>query len=347
MPKLPRKKKVAKTSAGPYNGKKTSTQQQQSSEQCSSQDNDILNCDKCSRSVEQIIQCESCDKWYCGPCENIPLRAMELIGDYNQIHWFCQSCEVKVEQLGVQQLLVPNVVATQSSENISSNANVISSIISDALNKVVSQFTDALKETKAFIKTSIEEIVDAPTSMMDSTQQSEDQPASTSKPSKGQDVIAAVDEYVERERRKSNLIFHNLPEPENTETPDQKSLKDTQCVRDLVNKEFNLPNIPIKRVARLGAPKPSQPRPRLLLVELEDISIKRSILKQAVKLRNSSKWSNVYVSPDLTPKERKQNQLLRDELKSRRNAGEKDLYIKRGKIVSRQADAGSSARPSN
>jgi len=168
-----------------------------------------------------------------------------------------------------------------------------------------------------------------------------------SKKNKGQDVIAAVDEYVKRERSKSNLIFHNIPEPENTLFRDQQSLKDTQSVSDLVNKEFNLPNIQIKRVARLSAPSPGLPRPRLLLVELEDISIKRSILKQAVKLCNSSKWSNVYVSPDLTPKERQQNRLLRDKLKSRRNAGEKDLYIKHGKIVSRQADAGSSARPIN
>lgn len=69
---------------------------------------------------------------------------------------------------------------------------------SDALGKVVTQFTDALKETKAFIKTSIEEIVDSPTSVMDTTQRPEDQPASKSD-SKGQDVIAAVDEYVKRE----------------------------------------------------------------------------------------------------------------------------------------------------
>ena len=26
-------------------------------------------------------------------------------------------------------------------------------------------------------------------------------------------VVAAVDEYVDRERRKKNLIIHNLPEP--------------------------------------------------------------------------------------------------------------------------------------
>ena len=102
-------------------------------------------------------------------------------------------------------------------------------------------------------------------------------------------------------------------------------------------------NIKIKRVTRLGS---SPTRPRLLLVELEDISVRRSILRQTVKLRKSCTWSNIYIFPDLTPKERQKNRLLRDELKIRRNAGEKNLYIKRGRIVSREAGAGSSAQSS-
>ena len=88
-------------------------------------------------------------------------------------------------------------------------------------------------------------------------------------------------------------------------------------------------------------------KPRLLLVELGDVSTKRIILKQATKLRKSSTWSNIYISPDLTPKERSQNKLLRDELKTQRSAGEKDIYIKRGKIVCRPAGAGTPADLSN
>ena len=101
--------------------------------------------------------------------------------------------------------------------------------------------------------------------------------------------------------------------------------------------EFNLSNIKIQRVACLGAPKSSTSKPRLLLVKFGDISMKRTILKQATKLRKSSTRSNVYISPDLTPKEHSQNKLLRDELKMQKTAGEKDIYIKCGKIVSRSA----------
>ena len=76
-----------------------------------------------------------------------------------------------------------------------------------------------------------------------------------------------------------------------------------------------------------------------MLVEFGDISIKHLILKQATKLRRSSKWSDVYISPDLTPKEHSHNKKLRDELKARKSSGEKDIYIKYGKIVLRPSNS--------
>ena len=84
----------------------------------------------------------------------------------------------------------------------------------------------------------------------------------------------------------------------------------------------------------LGALKPNPTRPQLLLVEIGDISAKRVILKQAPKLHKSPTWSDIYISPNLTPKKRSHNKALRSELKARKDAGEKDIYIRCGKIVS-------------
>ena len=61
--------------------------------------------------------------------------------------------------------------------------------------------------------------------------------------------------------------------------------------------------------------------------------MKRSILKQATKLRNNSNWNKVFISPDLTPKEREINKKLREELRNRKQAGEKNMTIRYGKIV--------------
>ena len=70
-----------------------------------------------------------------------------------------------------------------------------------------------------------------------------------------------------------------------------------------------------------------------MLITLDSLSTKQSILQQATKLRKSSTWNNIFISPDLTPKERELNRKLRQELKARKDADEKDLYIIRGRIV--------------
>ena len=57
-------------------------------------------------------------------------------------------------------------------------------------------------------------------------------------------------------------------------------------------------------------------------------------------LRKSAKWQSVFISPDLTIKEREINRALHQELKRRKEAGEKDLVIKRGKIINGQAREG-------
>ena len=84
---------------------------------------------------------------------------------------------------------------------------------------------------------------------------------------------------------------------------EQRVLKDTKAITDLFHTEFKVTKAKIQQVTHLGAFKSTSTRPQLLLVEFSDISIKRLILKQATKLRKSSKWSDVYISPDLTPKE--------------------------------------------
>ena len=225
------------------------------------------------------------------------------------------------------------------------NSRSVTDIVSESLGKVVEQFNAAMKDTRDYVKKAFEEIIDAPTaSGMDTTSESVRRTIPVTACSS--DAVEVVDEYIEREKRKNNLIFHNLPEPSGDST-ELRSKQDTTSITELVEAEFGLPNIKIRRIACLGIFRSGSSRPRLLLVKLEDVSTKRIILKQATKLRQSSTWSNIYISPDLTPKERSQNKLLRDELKSRRSAEEKDIYIKRGRIVSRPAGAGTPADPSN
>ena len=149
----------------------------------------------------------------------------------------------------------------------------------------------------------------AATVAMDTSQADTHPPGkiNSSKLSHGGDVLEVVDEYVEKEKCKNNLIIHNLPEPTEVSSNEQRALKDTEALTGLCHTEFKIADGKIRQVTLVGAFKSTSARPWLLLVEFSDISIKRSILRQATKLRRSSKWSDVYISPDLTPKEHSHN----------------------------------------
>ena len=55
--------------------------------------------------------------------------------------------------------------------------------------------------------------------------------------------------------------------------------------------------------------------------------------KKAKKLRHEERWNKVFINPDLTVKERKIHLELRQQLKQRKENGERNLIIDRGRIV--------------
>ena len=71
-------------------------------------------------------------------------------------------------------------------------------------------------------------------------------------------MVEVVDEYIEREKRK-NLIFHNLP----GDSTELHAKQDTNLIAELVEGEFGLPNINIRRIAHLGIFTSGSSRPRL------------------------------------------------------------------------------------
>ncbi len=93
----------------------------------------------------------------------------------------------------------------------------------------------------------------------------------------------------------------------------------------------------VTKLVRLGGRGQNQhAKPRLLLVTLDLPDRRRAILAAAKSLRHTEKWSNIYISPDLTPTEREKDKQVRLEMKERRDAGEKTLYIRGGQILVRQ-----------
>ena len=49
---------------------------------------------KCSESVDQI--CEGYKVWHCSNCSQLSTHVIDIIADYKQIHWLCQTCYNKI-----------------------------------------------------------------------------------------------------------------------------------------------------------------------------------------------------------------------------------------------------------
>lgn len=122
-------------------------------------------------------------------------------------------------------------------------------------------------------------------------------------------------EIRERENRKTNIVFHNIPEPKGKSKEDRIKEDDTQ-VEELC-KVIGAPIImkgTAKFTARLG--KFSKDGCRPLLVGYKDKETKEKILDNARNLskqEEGSQWKSVSIVPDLTQIQRKEEDDLRKE----------------------------------
>ena len=149
----------------------------------------------------------------------------------------------------------------------------------------------------------------------------------------------------ERKKRKNNIVLFNIPESNerNTEDRNQQDLERSERV---IKNHLNIKEAEITEVVRLGyrprprdagneAPLGPDQKPRPLVVKIREYVHKWKIIAKAKELRNSGlpEIRKVGISPDMTKKEREENDKLRAELMQRREAGEENIKIHRGQIV--------------
>lgn len=152
-------------------------------------------------------------------------------------------------------------------------------------------------------------------------------------------VEIALESFRDREERKCNIIVHNIPEPDsesaNKKLDDESALHDIFCA-------VQCEDVGLGSFIRLG--KPMETKPRLVKLTLDSVTSKHKLLGNSKLLRRKNgdgyaahKWSNIYITPDLTKAERDINSELRKELGRRKTAtSNDDLVIFRGKIVDKK-----------
>lgn len=144
-----------------------------------------------------------------------------------------------------------------------------------------------------------------------------------------EEILRCMKEEEDRKHRATNLVIYNVDESgKHTETERKK--EDMEFCHVLIKKGVGMSSQPdVQEVVRLGKNMVSG-KPRPLLVKLRNSMVKWQILRNAKNVKRSDveKIRKVFVAPDLTKEQREWNKKLRDELKSKRDAGEIGWYMK-------------------
>ena len=144
---------------------------------------------------------------------------------------------------------------------------------------------------------------------------------------------AVNSEVSEREKRKNNIVIHNMAEPQSGITdPQKKKDADIQEVNFMLREGMQIKNTMATEATRLGALRVDG-RPRSLLVTLN--GDRELVIRKQSTARQYEDWEKVVIQPDRTLKQRAEYEALRKELKARKENGEQNLYIKDGQICQR------------
>lgn len=115
-----------------------------------------------------------------------------------------------------------------------------------------------------------------------------------------EEVARLLDEIQDKERRKLNVVIHNLKETAG-ESNTERAKGDSDKFKHMIKEGLKLV-VETAKTFRVG--RKDDTKPRLMVVTLTNVTDKMEILKLAALLRHTTEWSNVYISPDLTWKER-------------------------------------------
>lgn len=130
------------------------------------------------------------------------------------------------------------------------------------------------------------------------------------KPTDQLDVAnATISEIKEREKRRKNVIIHGVPESTKEVLTDKRA-EDEQKIKEILE-VIGKNEVKPAYSRRLRSKDSSKPGP--ILVELNESATRNPLLLAAKKLRETTNYKSVYISPDLTEAERKLDYELRKE----------------------------------
>ena len=269
-------------------------------------------CENCKSESDTLVQCEKCKLWLCCDCQSISPNMLKAIKQFSSLHWFCKTCETNIQVILQSKSIHPEVIPKNVECRLQTLENQLVKLTTN-----ISALTSSWERRGASVQS--------------------DPSASSPLMSTSQMALRIVDEYKDHESRKMNLIFHKVPEPKQSDSA-AKQDHDEKFILS-VARELGIEGLKVINSTWVGHIKESGER--LLKVEVNNLYVKKQILSKAKSLRQvkNEQISKIYITPDLSYQERLHQKSLRSELHRRRTEGETNLIIRKGQIVTRQANS--------
>ena len=281
---------------------------------------DMENCSECSKDARSN-KCNKCTK--CGAAFHKDCNKSNIIIDAAKSIVLCKKCVDKItnERDSYRSELTQDKLKIDSlNEELTDlrNENI-------ELKNIIAKITSMENDLKW-----LKEQVTSNSNRLDQTPSFEQPSSSPTNPNPHpsntnleQKIFDSFYEITDREKRKLNLVVKGLSER------DHDAEQITELFKHELVTEVDPANLLCKRIGRVGR------YPRPILVTLPNMITKKQILSNSANLRNyrTSVDSKVFISPDLTPKQRAINKALREQVKIMRDNGH-SVKIYRGEIVS-------------
>ena len=266
-------------------------------------------CLRCKAHVkrnDKAVKCSLCQLWVHVTCEQMPdecFKILDKANKYGGMHWSCQSCSAFAEKFnaGLQEMNRRLVTIEKKVDIQTTDIDSVKSDVSDIKEQVNKIKEDSVKD-------------------------------------KGNSAEGIYSELRERENRKLNVLVHNIKESDKSDK-DERVKEDFNILSEVSSQiDTEVRESDIKFMTRIGKKSDSGPRP--LLVGLKDMALKDKLLSNAPKLAKCDEpLSEVNFISDLTKIQRKEENLLREEVKQKnegRTADEAKNFI--WKLVGRRGE---------
>ena len=278
-------------------------------------------CGTCKEGVQRkdkAMQCDLCERWHHCKCISVTEHAYNFYQNNDKLPWVCNRCiKEKKEENNLYELITGMV---KQNEEEKKEMICMLKELSRKMTKIENDQTikmQQLSEQMAKIEDKLEEKVNEKLKLAENEMMLK--------------INLEMDEKLERMKRKNNLVIYGMKESINENSEERLKL-DLQKVEKLLNEiEVTAPKM---NLARLGKRLDTE-KPRPIKIELENEGEKFKILKKAGKIKeiDVEEFKKIIISSDMTIKQRELDKILREELKERRQKGERNIKIKNGRII--------------